>query len=185
MQAVAVTKSKLTTWIELAAALSVLFGLLFVALEIRQNNEHARADSVRDLFQMWSDIYEFEYEHGIPVLVTKSIERPGELTEEDFLRLSNYLDLVMNAYLTQAVMQQQAGLVVGDVVARGSEIAELYFQSIASRLWLRNNTDYVQSYSPDLYSALIDEIEKSPVATEMPLLKRFRHYNRQNLPQSK
>jgi len=181
MKALAVTKSKLTTWIELATAMSVLVGLLFVAQEIRQNNEHARADSVRDLFQMWSDIYEFEYEHGILVLVKKAIEEPGELTEEDFLRLGNYLDLVMNAYLTQAVMQQQAGLVVGDVVARASEITELYFSSIASRLWLRHNEDYVRSYSPGLYSALLDEIENSPVATEMPVLKRFRQYNRQNL----
>ena len=185
MRAVAVTKSNLKTWIELAAALSVLVGLLFVALEIRQNNAHARADSVRDLFQMWSDIYEFEYENGIPVLVKKTIEEPGELTEGDFLRLSNYLDLVMNAYLTQAVMQQQAGLVVGDVVANASEIAELYFSSVASRLWLRKNGAYVQSYSPGLYSALINEIESSPVATEMPVLEHFRQYNRQNLPQSK
>jgi len=180
-----VTKQKLTTWIELAAALSVLLGLLFVALEIRQNNEHARADSVRDLFQMWSDIYEFEYEHGIPVLVRKSIEEPGALTEEDFLRLNNYLDLVMNAYLTQAVVQQQSGLVVGDVVAGVPEIAELYFSSIASRLWLRRNGDYVRRYAPGLYSALVDEIERSPVATEMPVLERFREYNRQNLPHAK
>ena len=121
----------------------------------------------------------------MPVLIKTTIEEPGDLTEEDYLRLSNYLDLVMNAYLTQAVMQQQGGLVVGDVVARASEITDLYFLSNASRLWLRDNEAYIRSYSPDLHSALMKEIENSPVATRMPVLERFRQYNRQNPSHSK
>jgi hypothetical protein len=171
---VAARKSNWTLWIELIAAASVLLGLIFVALEVRQNNEHARADSVRDLFQMWSDIYEFEYEHSISLLARKSVEQPDDLTEEEYLRLSNYLDLVMNAYLTQAIMEQQSGLVVGDIVADVPVAARMYFPSRASRVWLRDNDDYLKSYAPLFHAALVAEIEKLPVATEIPHLESYR-----------
>ena len=151
----ALKQTKWTAWIELAAALSVLIGLVFVALEVRQNNEHARAESVRDLFQMWSDIYQFEYENGIPDLVRKSIEEPENFDESDFLNLGKYLDLVMNAQLTQAAMQQQADLVIGDVSDEAPGFARSYFASNAARLWLAENEDWVRGFSPLFYAALI------------------------------
>jgi hypothetical protein len=166
--------SKWTAWIELAAAASVLIGLLFVAMEIRQNNEHAKADSIRDLFQMWGDIYQFEYENSIAALVKKSIEEPDKLTDVEFLQLGKYLDLVMNAYVTQAVMQQEAGLVVGDIADEAPIVARLWFASGASRVWLRDNEGWVRSYAPSFYSALTAEIERNPVATKMPQLERYR-----------
>ena len=166
--------SRWTAWIELAAALSVLIGLIFIALEVRQNNEHARAESIRDLFQMWSHVHQFEYENGISELVRRSIEEPDDLTENDFLRLGNYLDLVMNAQLAQAAMQHEAGLVIGDIADEAPSFARSYFSSNASRIWLRDNEDYVRSFSPTFYTALIAEIERNPVATEMPQLESFR-----------
>ena len=166
-------QSKWTTWIELVAAASVLVGLIFVALEIRQSNEHARAESVRDLFQTWDGIFQFEYENEVFSLVRKSIEEPGSMTEDDFLRLSKYLDLVMNAQLTQAVMQQEAGLVVGDIVAEAPGFARTYLSSKASRIWFEDNADWIRSFSPEFYSALVSEIENNPVVTQMPQLERF------------
>ena len=56
--------SRWKAWIELGAALAVFVGLIFVAIELRQNNDHARAESIRDLFQMWGDIFRFEYENN-------------------------------------------------------------------------------------------------------------------------
>ena len=144
-----------------------------MALEIRQSNEHARAESIRDLFQTWDGIFQFEYENEVFFLVRKSIEEPGSMTGDDFLRLSKYLDLVMNAQLTQAVMQQEAGLVVGDIVAEAPGFARNYLSSKASRIWFEDNADWIQSFSPAFYSALVSEIEKNPVATQMPQLERF------------
>jgi hypothetical protein len=166
-------KPKWTTWIELAAAASVLIGLIFVALEIRQSNEHARAESIRDLFQVWDNIYQFEYENEILVLIRKTIEEPNEVTDHDFLRLSKYLDLVMNAQLAQAVMQQTAGLVVGNVVTEAPGFAKAYLSSRASRVWFEDNAEWIRGFSPDFYSALASEIERNPVATELPHLERF------------
>jgi len=166
-------KSKWTAWIEPASAVLVLVGLIFVALEIRQNNEHARAESIRDLFQTWDEIFQFEYENDILVLVRKSIEEPENFSKDDFLRLGKYLDLVMNAQLAQAVMQKEAGLVVGDIVAEAPGFARSYLSSEASRIWFRNNADWIRSFSPAFYSALVTEVENSPVAAQMPQLEHF------------
>ena len=167
-------QTKWTAWIELAAALSVLVGLVFVALEVRQNNEHARAESVRDLFQMWGYIYQFEYENDIPELVRRSIEEPEDFTESDFLRLGKYLDLVMNAQLTQAAMQNQSDLVIGDISDEAPGFARSYFSSSAARFWLAENEDWVRGFAPSFYTALIDEIDKTPVAEKMPQLETLR-----------
>lgn len=165
--------SRWKVWIELGAALAVFVGLIFVAIEIRQNNDHARAESIRDLFQMWGNIYRFEYEYNIPGLVRKSIEDADGISEEEFLLLGKYLDIVMNAQLAQAAMGQEAGLAIGNIVDEAPGFARLYLSSNASRVWLRNNEDWVRMFSSDFYSALIVEIEKNPVATEMPQLDGF------------
>lgn len=39
-------KSRLVTWIEIGTGISVFVGLLLVAVELRQSNEHASAQSV-------------------------------------------------------------------------------------------------------------------------------------------
>ena len=79
----------------------------------------------------------------------------------------------MNAQLAQATMQVEGGLVVGEVESEAPEFARSYFSSKASRSWLRANEGWITSYGSRFYSALIDEIEKNPVATKMPQLEGF------------
>ena len=167
-------KSRLTAWIELTAAASVLIGLLFVAQELRQNNRHARAESVRDLFQMWSDIYRFQYEEDIHQLIRNSVKQADDLTDDEILRIGSYLSLVINAQMTQAVMQKEGALVVGNVVDDAPGIARSYFSSEVSRAWLKANEDWIAFFSPEFYQALIDEIDSSPVADEVPELERIK-----------
>lgn len=167
-------KSKLTAWIELAAAASVLIGLLFVAQELRQNNRHARAESVRDLFQMWSDIYQFQFENDVHQLIGKSIKQPDELSDDDILRIGSYLSMVINAQLTQATMQKEGGLVVGSIEDDAPSIARSYFSSEVSRAWLKANEDWIAYFAPEFYQALIEEIDRNPVSDEIPELKNIR-----------
>jgi len=167
-------KSRLKAWIELTAAASVLLGLLFVAQELRQNNRHARAESVRDLFQMWSDTYRFQYEENVHQLIRKSVKQADELTDDEILRIGSYPSMVINAQLTQATMQKEEGLVVANVVDDAPGIARSYFSSEVSRAWLKANKDWIGFFSPEFYQALIDEIDGSPVADEVPELERIK-----------
>ena len=53
-------KSRLVMSVEIAATLSVLVGLLLVFLELRQSNQHATAESTREIYQEWSETYDRE-----------------------------------------------------------------------------------------------------------------------------
>ena len=103
----------------------------------------------------------------------KLVYRSVGISEKEFLLLGKYLDMVMNAQLAQAAMGREAGLVIGSIVDEAPGFARLYLSSKASRLWLRNNEDWVRMFSSEFYSALLAEIERNPVATEMPQLKGF------------
>ena len=169
-------KSRLTAWIELAAGLSVLIGLFLVAQELRQNNQYAKSESVRDLFQMWSNIYQFEYENEVPQLIRKSIRQPDEISDDEVLQISSFLAMIMNAQLAQATMQKEGGLVVGNVEDDAPEIVRSYFSSHVSRAWLKANEDWIEYIAPEFYAALIVEIEKNPVPTELPELERIKSH---------
>ena len=99
--------TRIRGWVELAAGVSVLVGLLLVVQELSQNNDFAKAESTRDLFQMWADIYDFKGGNDIDRLMSKSITDPGEMTDDELRRMNNFYWLVMNAELAQAVMAQR------------------------------------------------------------------------------
>lgn len=99
--------TKVRGWIELVTGLSVIAGLFLVIQEIKQNNEYAKAESVRDISQLWADIYEFEAANDIGQLKSKSITDPKELTDDEVRMLNSYYWLVMNAELTDAVMGER------------------------------------------------------------------------------
>ena len=58
--------------------LSISIPINWAFQEIRQNNVLARAESVREIYFIWQDIYRFSYEHDVQVLLKRSIEEPSE-----------------------------------------------------------------------------------------------------------
>lgn len=89
--------SKLSTLLEVATGIAVLVGLLFVVQELKQNNQYAQAESTRDLFQMWSDVYEFAAENKIDQLRKKATDNPSELSDNDLIALDTFYWKMMNA----------------------------------------------------------------------------------------
>jgi hypothetical protein len=71
-------------------------------------------------------------------------------------------------------MQKEGGLVVGNVEDDAPDIVRSYFSSHISRAWLQANEDWIEYFAPEFYAALIVEIEKNPVPTELPELERIK-----------
>ena len=63
---------------------------------------------------------------------------------------------------------KRGGLVVGNVADDAPGIARRYFSSEVPRAWLKANKDWIGSFSPEFYQALIDEIDGRPLADEVP-----------------
>ena len=69
--------SKLNEWVNVGAAISVLAGLLLVAYELRQNNELAKAETVRALWELDSELRQLELQSDILPLLRTSVDEPS------------------------------------------------------------------------------------------------------------
>jgi len=168
----------LSDWLQILAATGVIGGLVFVAEELRQNNRLARAESVRELYFVWQDIYRFSYVNDVPLLLKKSIEKPSELTDAEILRQSEYYFMVLDAYLVQVAMHERFDLAY-DADDYLFDLAPL-FASEYGRNWLRENERYIGTESESFLNALKVEANKLPIRTEYEYLERLRIRSRQS-----
>ena len=106
--------SKLNEWVNVGAAISVLAGLLLVAYELRQNNELAKAETVRALWELDSELRQLELQSDILPLLRTSVDEPSSLTDEEIDRLDTYLALAMQNQLSVATMRDTYGLAAAE-----------------------------------------------------------------------
>ena len=172
------TEKKLSDWLQILAAMGVIAGLVFVAEELRQNNKLARAESVREIYFMWQDVYRFSYAHDVGLLLQKSIEKPSELTDAEILRLNEYSYMVLDGYLVQVAMHERFDLAY-DIDDYWFDIAPI-FTSEFGRNWLRENERYIGAESESFLDSLKVEIDKLPIRTEYEDLDALRIRSRQS-----
>ena len=156
-------KSRLVMWVEIAATLSVLVGLLLVFLELRQSNQHATADATREIYQEWSEIYRHESEYQIDLLIAKAISQPHELTDAELYRLDDYYTMVMNAYFVRAMMQRSGLLAMNDILEEAQFIVEEFFNYPVAREWFEMVNPWIKLRAPDLHRALVSAAGMTPV----------------------
>jgi len=159
--------TKLNDWLQIVASLAVLVGLLVVVQELRQNNSLAKAERNSDIYAEWNDIYRFEIENDLLLLLQRSVEHPAELSDSEILRLAGHYTLIINAYMLQASLQYRFDLAY-DVEKYVFDIA-WYLNSPIGREWLAQNEEWV-SEEPELFSALKSELAATPIPTQFELL---------------
>ena len=165
--------SKFSDWLHIVATIGVLLGIIFVAEELRQNNELARAQSVRDLYFEWQDIYRFSYDNNVDSLIYKSVEQSEELSDAEIRKLSSYFDMIMGAQLAQASMQLRFGLAY-DVMTEAPAIAEEFFSSPFGKAWFYENIEYVGYEGDEFLEAMKDAVDNTELQMEDESLKRLK-----------
>ena len=156
-------KSKLVTWIEIATGISVFVGLLLVAMELRQSNEHASAQSILEFYNDWAEIYQYESQYQIEMLIGKAIEQPDQLTDAELYRLDEYYTLVMSAFMVRELMEELGLNPVRRVSEQAQSIVDDFFHYPVSRAWYRLYSSWVEGEAPVLNSAIQDALSKTPV----------------------
>jgi len=175
---IVLTSTKLSDWLQILAAIGVIAGLVFVAEEIRQNNRLARAESVREIYLVWQDIYRFGYAHDVQLLLQKSIEKPSELTDAEILRLSEYYFMVLDAYLVQVAMHERFDLAY-NAYDYLFDLAPMFTSEFGRNL-LRENEQNIGAESDAFLDALKAEVDKSPIRTEYEYLEALKVQPRQS-----
>ena len=120
--------SKLNEWVNVGAAISVLAGLLLVAYELRQNNELAKAETVRALWELDSELRQLDLKSDILPLLRTSVDEPSSLTDEEIDRLDTYLALAMQHQLSVATMRDTYGLAAAEATneVQGADIVDSF-----------------------------------------------------------
>ena len=167
-------KSRLVMWVEITAILSVLVGLLLVVLELRQSNQHATAESTREIYQEWSEIYRHESEYQIDLLIVKAINQPHELTDAELYRLDDYYTMVMNAYFVRAMMQRSGLIAMNDILDEAQFIIEEFFSYPVAREWFDMVNPWIELRAPDLHRAMMSAASVTPVNESATWVKNWR-----------
>ena len=88
------TARKTKEWLELAALVAVLGGLLLVAYEIRQANIFAKAETENSIYAGWETLSMAVIETGINTVIAKALEDPSSLTTAERFDLSAHEDQI-------------------------------------------------------------------------------------------
>lgn len=156
-------KSKLVTWIEIVTGISVFIGLLLVAMELRQSNEHASAQSVLEFYNDWTEIYQYESQYQIEMLIGKAIKQPDQLTDAELYRLDEYYSLVISAFMVRELMEELGLNPVRRVSEQAQSIVDDFFFYPVSRAWYAIYSPWVDGEAPVLNRSIQDALSETPL----------------------
>ena len=154
---------KVSDWVNLLASAGVLLGLLLVGLELRQNNELAEAESVRELWNQNLAILQFELESDLLPLYAKAVEDPESLTNEEIERLDTYLEMFVSHQINVATMREDYGLAQSTTEAQAAGMVDDMLGSRFARGWYAESEYWIAEWHPRLNDAIKREMEKQPV----------------------
>jgi len=164
--------SKLNDWLQLLTSVGVLIGLILVVVEIRQNNELARAEATAGLFTMWESLSQVELQSDINKLFVKSVEQPSELSTSEIMDLSSWLINVISIYQRNVRMYELGLASDPEPGIRGA--ANYYFAGAFARAWLEENKVWILESTPVIYEAIRSEIDSTPVQTNFEYADRIK-----------
>lgn len=155
--------SKLNDWLQMAAALGVIIGLLLVAWEIRESNRQARAEAAIALNDGFMELARLEMQPDIAALWLKA-ESGAELSALEQMRFSASLEFVITTYDRVFYTMQNHDLFDDPVwedwdgtIATG---AEAYFHFALSRQWFERNQHWM---APGVREGISRYISENPL----------------------
>jgi len=169
-----VSRNRFLAWIEIATGISVFVGLMFVAVELRQSNAHATAQSIQSNYQIWTEIFQFESQYEIDLLVDKAVSQPDQLTDAELYRLDDYYSLVINAYMIREAMEDLGLNQHRKVADEFQPILDLSFYYPVSIAWLDANLWWIEAGAPEFGRSLRDAIDGTPNKAPAPWIDSWR-----------
>jgi len=142
---------QLNDWLQVMASVGVVVGLMFVALELRENSKVAMEQGISAMSGAYSNFLSRLDDPSAREVLVRAMEETGEFSLEDSLQLSSlYLELLNGA---------EADFVIGESRGLSSDISVT--NALSTTIWLSNrhgrafweNTRII--YTPE-FAALID-----------------------------
>ena len=126
---------RVNQWLTLGANVGVLAGIVFLALEIRQNSELARLQFSEDQQALWQEGEMMVFGDSIAAVWAKSVIEPESLTLAELRMLDAYLAFQLS--IPSRVLQlEQAGLLDAGTTEESVKSAiPFFFDSEFAKAW--------------------------------------------------
>ena len=147
--------SKLNEWLQIAASVGVLIGLLVVAYEIRQNTTVARAEHSRAIYSLWVDLSGVDLDNGVAEAFITAIENPGQLTAADKFKLSSWLTAVVSVFDYTTLESDLGASEIPSTI--DEDDARYYFASEYARDWFEFSKRWINPANVEVISRAIEE----------------------------
>ena len=154
------TARKTKEWLELAALVAVLGGLLLVAYEIRQANIFAKAETENSIYAGWETLSMAVIETGINTVIAKALEDPSSLTTAERFDLSAHLTAVISLYQRNGKMYYEYDLAADPMY---SDVGGYYFDNQIAREWFERSEFWIRKETPELADEIRKHIESTPL----------------------
>jgi hypothetical protein len=164
--------SSLNEYIQTAAALGAILGLIIVGFEIRQSNRIATQQAVSNNWSNWIASSIAEIESGVSKTRAKSMANPDDLTLEEKINLDLLLQTYVYAFhhdytvLYWGDSSDLAEAVLGELVSD----VPIMFGSRFSRAWLQENMHWM---NPDIIAAIEQGLKDAPIGSDLEYYRRI------------
>ncbi len=129
-----VDSDRVTRWLTLAANIGVIVGIVFLVLEMRQNSAIATAQVRLEYAAGWRSVDESRQDESFAEVLTKSIEKPEELSRNEVVQLDAYYSGVLDQMFS-AQIASTAGLRERTFADVAKTIGAIYFSNEFARSW--------------------------------------------------
>jgi hypothetical protein len=121
-------QEQLNDWLQLLASVGVVIGLIFVALELRENSRIATEQGISAMAGAYSNFLSRLDDPSARAILIRAMEDESELSPEDALHLTSlYLELLNGA---------EADFVIGESRGLSSDVAVT--NSLSTTIWISN-----------------------------------------------
>jgi hypothetical protein len=161
---------KLNNWLQLAAGLGVIIGLLLVAAELQQNAALTRAVLNSDEHTQLDELARSMQQEPLARALAKSYDTPLNLEIHERIMLDGYYREIVQKVIREWLFIQR-GIYVDEIDVYAALIAKDVLSSEFGRAWWK---DYNEGAFPPGLAARIDEFaSKSPPVPAIDRLRRL------------
>ena len=147
-------KNSVANWLEIAAHIGIVVGLLLVAFQIAQEDDIAQTEVTGQLFSNVIDYYEKLTGENPAESLARAIDNPKTLTPEDHV-------VLFNLYMAEFAKAMRQENVPGYKLARSSVVRWTgLIGNPYGYAWWKTLGKNLSPFIPQLYEALEPEIER-------------------------
>ena len=157
--------AKLNDWMQIIGIFAVVASLVFVGLQVRQDQAIARSQLFSDSILLFNELQQLVAEPEIARAYAKMINSPDDLSFEELVQLDTLLEMVASLYSRECYLVRIGTFVECENIVRTT--AELYFGNPHAQSWWRLNGPRgvvpewvdakIKSVDPDYYRRRIED----------------------------